>query len=323
MWPSNRRFVPARTDGGIMATTHLLALLAAALITLGAFAATPSHASCLVSRTAQRVPFSPYAPSIPFTVLGATTAFRWIRQFGTSAYDEAHAVAADASRIYVAGITGNPPGVFLRKYDLDGNLVWSQLGAGGDIFPQAVAVDDSGVYVAGYIQFPQDPSLNADAFLWKYDLDGNVVWIRTFGTPETDYANAVAVDASGVYVGGFTFGTFPGGTGTGTAFIRKYNSNGNVVWTRRFSSQNGVGTYAVAFTGFSVYVAGYTQGALSNETSAGGYDAFVRKYDTDGTELWTHQFGTSGNDFAWGAAADRSSVYVAGVTDGTLPGQAR
>ena len=407
-----------------MATTHLLALLAAALITLGAFAVTPSHAGALVLQTAQRVPFSPYGPSIPFTVLGATTAFRWIRQFGTSAYDEAHAVAADASRIYVAGITGNPPGVFLRKYDLDGNLVWSQLGAGGDIFPQAVAVDDSGVYVAGYIQFPQDPSLNADAFLWKYDLDGNVVWIRTFGTPETDYANAVAVDASGVYVGGFTFGTFPGGTGTGTAFIRKYNSNGsvvwtrqfgssgltgvsalahsafglyiagwtegtfpdqptftgvqdaflrrcdldgnvlwthqfeasnvadassvavnessvyvggvidvdaflrkydpdgNVVWTRRFSSQNGVGTYAVAFTGFSVYVAGYTQGALSNETSAGGYDAFVRKYDTDGTELWTHQFGTSGNDFAWGAAADRSSVYVAGVTDGTPPGQA-
>src|SRR5437867_3919133 len=321
MGPSNRRVLLARTDGGIMATTHLLALLAAALITLGAFAVTPRPAGALVLQTAQRVPFSPYGPSIPFTVLGATTACRWIRQFGTSAYDEAHAVAADASRIYVAGITGNPPGVFLRKYDLDGNLVWSQLGAGGDIFPQAVAVDDSGVYVAGYIQFPQDPSLNADAFLWKYDLDGNVVWIRTFGTPETDYANAVAGDASSVAVNESS--VYVGGVIDVDAFLRKYDPDGNVVWTRRFSSQNGVGTYAVAFTGFSDYVAGYTQGALSNETSAGGYDAFVRKYDTDGTELWTHQFGTSGNDFAWGAAADRSSVYVAGVTDGTLPGQAR
>src|SRR5437773_2050282 len=180
-----------------MATRHLPALVAAMLITLGTITVPPGRAGTLVPQTGERIPLSPPGPSITFTVLVDNTAFRWIRQFGTSAPDAAYAVAVDASRVYVAGITGNSPGVFLRKYDLDGNLVWSQFGAGGDIYAQAVAVDSSGVYVAGYMRFPQDPGFTDDAFLWKYDLDGNVLWNRTFGTPEIDYANAVAVDASG------------------------------------------------------------------------------------------------------------------------------
>lgn len=409
-----------------MATRHLPALVAVALITLGTFTFTPGRAGALVPQTAEGVPLSPQGPSIPFTVLGATTAFRWIRQFGTSAPDGAYAVAVDASRVYVAGITGNSPGVFLRKYDLDGNVVWNQFGAGGDTYAQAVAVDGSGLYVAGYTRFPQDPGFNADAFLWKYDLDGTVVWSRQFGTPEIDYASAVVLDDSGIYVGGLTFGTFPGETGAGAdayvrkydrdgnvlwtrqfgtsgtdgaaalavnafglyvagaaggtfpgeptftgiqdaflrkydlngnvawthqfeisevaaanavavsessvyvagttgvdAFVRKYDGDGNVEWTRQFGTTSGGGyAWALAVFGSNVYVVGSTRGGtFPGEQSAGGDDAFVRRYDAAGTELWTHQFGTSGTDMARGAAADASSVYVAGVMDGTFPGQ--
>ena len=41
-----------------------------------------------------------------------------------------------------------------------------------------------------------------------------------------------------------------------------------------------------------VYVAGGTDGALPGQTSLGGTDAFVRKYDHQGNELWTQQFGS-------------------------------
>src|SRR5262245_53530980 len=73
----------------------------------------------------------------------------------------------------------------------------------------------------------------------------------------------------------------------------------------------------------SVYGAGYTDGALPGQTSAGGTtDAFVRKYDASLTEVWTRQFGTSENDSALGVAVDGTgSVYVAGFTIGVLPGQ--
>ncbi|MCH8979561.1 MAG: SBBP repeat-containing protein, partial [Armatimonadetes bacterium] len=67
--------------------------------------------------------------------------------------------------------------------------------------------------------------------------------------------------------------------------------------------------------------AGGTSGTLPGQTSAGNFDAFVRKYDADGNEVWTRQFGGSGSDRASGISVDASGVYVAGSTTGTLPGQ--
>ena len=37
----------------------------------------------------------------------------------------------------------------------------------------------------------------------------------------------------------------------------------------------------------NVYVAGETRGTLAGQISVGGQDAFVRKYDASGSELWT------------------------------------
>jgi hypothetical protein len=71
----------------------------------------------------------------------------------------------------------------------------------------------------------------------------------------------------------------------------------------------------------SLYVAGWTEAALPGQTYVGGYDAYIRKYDSDGTELWTRQFGTALNDFAYGVGVDPTgSVYVAGNTLGNMPG---
>lgn len=55
--------------------------------------------------------------------------------------------------------------------------------------------------------------------------------------------------------------------------------------------------------------------------NAGGFDAFVRKYDLTGGEVWTRQFGTKGHDELLGITVDASGVYAAGATDGALPGQ--
>jgi len=44
-----------------------------------------------------------------------------------------------------------------------------------------------------------------------------------------------------------------------------------------------------------VYVSGYAVGALPGQTNAGGGDAFLRKYDVNGNEVWTRQFGAQAN----------------------------
>ena len=72
----------------------------------------------------------------------------------------------------------------------------------------------------------------------------------------------------------------------------------------------------------NVYVAGLTEGALPGQTAAGGADSFVRRYDANGNEAWTRQFGTAAHDVLRDVAVDGTgNVYVAGYTSGALPGQ--
>src|SRR5438552_8346442 len=104
---------------------------------------------------------------------------------------------------------------------------------------------------------------------------------------------------------------------------------GDIEWVRQFGTFRATDqpdpARSVVADG-SVYVAGDIPGfylpALPGQTGAGGLsDAYVRKYDANGAELWTRQFGTEDLDFAYGLAVDSSGVYVAGATDNALPGQ--
>src|SRR5205814_9915692 len=115
-------------------------------------------------------------------------------------------------------------------------------------------------------------------------------------------------------------------------FVRKYDADGNELWTRQFGAPSvqyggGAAVASVAVDASGVYVVGGTTGILPGQSVAGpilGFaDAFVRKYDANGNELWTHQFGgvDNLNDFATSVAVDASGVYVAGSVTGTLPGQ--
>ena len=62
----------------------------------------------------------------------------------------------------------------------------------------------------------------------------------------------------------------------------------------------------------SIYLAGATGRALTGQCAAGSSDAFVKRFDTDGDELWTRQFGTLRCEDVAGIAVDPGSIFVAG-----------
>jgi len=206
-------------------------------------------------------------------------------------------------------------------------LLWTrQFGSSAFDSGVAVASDPSGVYVAGATGGTLAGETNSggiDAFLKKSDASGMELWTRQFGSSADDEARGVAAAGSGVYVAGITAGVLAGQTSAGAAdaFVRKYDPAGNEVWTRQFGTSVGDFAFAVAADESGIYVAGYTEGVFPNQTSPGGADAFVRRYDANGTELWTRQIGSSDEDIAWAVAVNTSSVYLAGSTQGTLPGQ--
>ncbi|MFQ5872223.1 MAG: SBBP repeat-containing protein [Dehalococcoidia bacterium] len=265
----------------------------------------------------------------------------WVRQFGSAVDDGAWAVAVDqVGNVYVAGSTqGAMEGqtalgeadAFLGKYEPGGEELWTrQFGSSGlDIVP-SVAIDGQGnVYVAGHTAASLPGQLSAgggDAFLRKYDPLGQKLWTRQFGSPRLDKASALAVDFEGnVYVVGETEGALKGHTSSGRvdAFLRKYNPEGLELWTRQFGSANADAASSIALDQqLNIYVAGFTEGALPGQVNAGLVDAFLAKYDSQGREVWTRQFGSRHLDLASGVAVDlEGNIFVAGGTLGVLDGQ--
>src|SRR5438874_1040514 len=142
----------------------------------------------------------------------------------------------------------------------------------------------------------------AEAYVRGYDISGNLLWTREFGSPNYDTALGVTIDASGLYVVGRTEGTLPGEVSAGTvdAFIRKYDFLGNVTWSHQFGTEGFDAADGVAADASGIYVTGETGGTFPGEVTAGGGDGYVRKYDGSGNVLWTHEFGTDANVRAFG-----------------------
>jgi len=190
---------------------------------------------------------------------------------------------------------------------------------------------DGNVYIAGDTRgtMPDNTSVGLqDAFVRKYDRAGNEIWTTQFGTPLNDFAFGVAVDPTGrVYVAGRSDAAYPGQTfagGLSDAYVASFDADGHVRWVRQFGSDKFENLNAVAAdaTG-SVVVAGGSTGGLPGFTNAGGglNDSIVRKYDQDGNEQWTRQFGSTLADQVLGVAlAPNGDVAIAGSTVGPLPG---
>ena len=94
-----------------------------------------------------------------------------------------------------------------------------------------------------------------------------------------------------------------------------------IEWIRQFGTDSDDYAFGVATDSTGIYVVGHTNGEFLGQSSAGNVDAFVRKYDAGGIEVWTQQFGTDNYDYAQGVAIDSTGIYVVGHTGGVLPYQ--
>jgi uncharacterized protein (TIGR03437 family) len=244
---------------------------------------------------------------------------RFLHQFPSSTPPEsASLMAIDPSGIYIAGGIGvstilNPPltvDSFIRKTDKTGGEIWSRR-FGGSVLITGMAASSGGIYVAGetgwnidqqaYFSLPGQTALGwQDAFVRRYDQDGNELWTRQFGTENSDFIYGAAADSTGVYVVGRLGATY-GSPLTGQPFVRKYDPDGREVWIRQFDSSYDL--RSIAATDGAVYVGG-------RFVPPGADPAFLRKYDASGTEVWTRQFGTGAYVTAQVLAANATGVYL-------------
>ncbi len=221
---------------------------------------------------------------------------------------------------------------FLLKYDSVGALQWAEfLGDTGYDDSMGIAVDSQDqVYVTGTTKGILGDNNNnfggADAWLAKYDGSGAQAdrqWVRQLGTVADDSASGITIDSQdNIYISGTTEGNLGGiNAGGKDAFIAKYDTQGNELWTdpKQFGTAADDSSSGVAVDGTgSIYVSGTTEGNLGS-INAGGEDAFVAKYNNSGNWQFT-QLGSNANDSASGVAVDGAgNVLISGTTDGSLP----
>jgi len=268
----------------------------------------------------------------------------WSRQFGTNGDDWARGLAIDqAGQVYVVGeSTGDSSSnimvsgigrAYLRKFSPEGIEQWTRsFATEGSSGAEGVAVTRAGtVFVIGTVNGALAGQVGAgfsDGFIRLYDGAGQELWTRQFGTPGGDFALDVAVDGrGGAYVAGWTRSEVTLADGFEVVsidpFIRSYSSQGANTWSRRILTADFARATGVAADGQgSIYMAGWISGNLPGQEPAGRTDAFIRKYSSDGSEIWTRQFGTEKEDRALGIALDSAGdPYVVGWTRGRFPRQ--
>jgi hypothetical protein len=107
----------------------------------------------------------------------------------------------------------------------------------------------------------------------------------------------------------------------GRAFVRKVDATSTTAWTKQIQMSD-IDTAVAVVTDPSgaVYVTGNmaTPAAASTDLT----HIWVQKYAANGSLLWTRQIATSGKDVVTSLAVSGGTVYLAGWTRGTFPGQA-
>jgi len=247
-----------------------------------------------------------------------------IRYQGPYGEDYARGIEVDnLKNVYVTGSSQGTGAGYINdyatvKYDSLGAEQWVARYNGSPTrnWPdeaKAIAVDENGVYVTGYISYYiVDDS--CDYCTIKYDkATGETLWLRKYdGTANNcDQACAIVLDSAGnVYVTGKSKGV-----GTGFDFLTvKYGPDGVERWTARYNNPHGNSSdiaYALAVDeSGNVYVTGESYDLTTY------YDCVTVKYDSSGGEQWVRRysceddFSDEGNAIAVDDAG--GNVYVTG-----------
>jgi hypothetical protein len=236
-------------------------------------------------------------------------------------YDTALGVTVDAAGdVVVVGnappsATSNPNG-FVAKYTAGGDEVWAQqLGSDAEYtsINAVVANTSSGTLtVAGttYDGLGDEQFGSSDAFVAQYTKDGELVWLRQFGTEGVDGAEAVALDDEGnAFVGGSTDVDFATAD-EGGPFLAKVSPSGDFLWTvHRGGNSRDIVTDVVVDDSQNVFVTGRLD-EVDAEGSLVDTDALLAKYSPSGELVWEQALGGAEQSTGLGLANDHMGHVI-------------
>jgi len=290
----------------------------------------------------------------------------WATYYGGIQHEGDPCVVTDQSgNVYIGGTTTSTAGIasggfqntfgggqydaFLVKFDASGNRLWATYyGSIGEDYGVGICTDASGnIFLAGKTDNTSGIASGGfqnsygggftDAFLVKFNPSGTRLWATYYGGSDEDQGKSIATDAGGnIYLAGISGSTasiasggFQNVSGGATdAFLVKFNSSGNRLWSTYYGgADNDEGFAVTADPSGNIYLAGNTYSVSNTAIASGGFqntfgggacDAFLVKFDAGGNRLWATFYGGTDFDFGYAAATDLlGNVYLVGITNST------
>ncbi|GGD43960.1 hypothetical protein GCM10011514_04880 [Emticicia aquatilis] len=231
----------------------------------------------------------------------------------------------------------------LKLSSIDGSEIWAKRAGGiANDRPESLEVEGENFYITGSTNGSANFGNNAttnnvtailqnDAFIVKYDTNGNALWQNRIGGNSDDIGRDVATDSQGNV---FLVGTYggatlsvdnyanttqdPDGLARG-AFIAKFSSAGVLAWLNHAGRTNEDGVIYLnisANNSGNCVVAGAFQKCVSfgtnDLTTVGKLDIFIAKYDSEGKIDWITKGGGANNDRCLSIAYTPSGIYATG-----------
>ncbi len=252
--------------------------------------------------------------------------------------------------------------VFLAKYNSNGSVLLATapkilpLASGAQCFSVTTDLLEN-IYITGYFHdslsfgsftLRNNPLYNGEnTFLVKYDSSGNVLWAKQSNTSSVNgngFSNSVTTDKWGnIYLTGMFSDTVAFGIDTlrsqgqysFTAFLVKYNANGNVLWAKQAkvasNSCYGFGNSVVTDGLGAVYIGGWfvdtvtfgSYALIDNSNNYNSGEMFLAKYDSTGNVLWAEQSSRNTTKFSihikpFMSTDSNNHIYMAFIVDSTL-----
>ncbi len=195
--------------------------------------------------------------------------------------DSGYIVSGVASSF--ADVSGD---IYLIKLDAAGDTAWTRTygGIGYEWGAEIQQTSDGGYIIAG-----QTPAFGAggfDAYLVRLDINGAIVWTKTYGGSGLEIGSSVQQTTDGGFILAGQIDTY--GAGGGDFYLLKTDALGTVVWTKAYGRTGTEAAIVVKQTMDGGYIVGGT-----SEDALGplGPDMCLVKTNAVGDTLWAKLYG--------------------------------
>ncbi len=234
----------------------------------------------------------------------------WEKTYGAGSYEQGYCVQQTFDEGYIIiGRTSSygvgSSDVWLIKTDISGKMLWDKTFGGKSIDLGHCILQTSDL---GYIIVGETFSFGAgegDVWLIKTDVNGNMIWNKTFGGTLTDRGLSVVLTTDGGYIiTGYI--EFPDDVvNYDEVLLIKTDENGTLEWKQAFGS--GRGKYVVETNDGGYIISGYAFGS-GNKSSFS--DVWLIKTDENGNKEWSKTYGWSEDNLGFCVKQTNDGGYI-------------